>query len=637
MEAIKPESLIPSLPGLLQHPVPEVRQDVLQRIERHCWTPLLDAVRDRVTSEPLPAVRGAAVRTYAVLGEAQAFEEVAYFLGDGQPPVRRGAMVGLLRGGGIEGVLVAGHALLRMTSSSETAERIWAAQVLGEVGINQFYQLLAPLLQDPHPAVQWAALVASGRIQHPRLWPLVLEKLEVPHQWRAAAASLVAGGEAIVPELIAASAAEERSPEVQARLVEIAGRIGCDRAVAWLADQVSHPDAAIRAQVLRALHRCRYQAQQGQALRVEQQIEAEVARSAGTLALLVDLGEGESVYLLRQALAESLAQDRERIFYLLSFLYDRRAILQARDNLNLPSAGKRAYALEAIEVLVPRGQKRMLFPLLSDLPPARKLQQLQALFPQAQRDPLQRLQEILAAPPGRFSAWCQACALYAAGCLQATGLRQAVFAAFSAPEPLVRETAVWTLSRLDGAGAREEISGLRHDPSPQVARLASRFARGFDQEERMLTTIEKVLALKKVSVFAETPDETLAAVAGLLAEVPLPSGETVFEKGDMGDCLYIVANGEVRVHDGDRTLEHLVEGHVFGEMALLDAEPRMASVTAVVDTCLLRLDQEPFFELMNDRPEVARGIIRVLSQRLRARARELTEQRAASPGPGASL
>lgn len=143
----------------------------------------------------------------------------------------------------------------------------------------------------------------------------------------------------------------------------------------------------------------------------------------------------------------------------------------------------------------------------------------------------------------------------------------------------------------------------------------------------MLSTVEKVLALKRVDVFAETPDETLAAVGSLLEEVYFSVGQKVFEKGDLGDCMYLVYEGEVQVHDGEHTLNHLADGDVFGEMALLDFEPRMASVTAVQDTLLLRLAQEPFFELMDDRPEVARGIIRVLSQRLRARVRELAELR----------
>ena len=113
----------------------------------------------------------------------------------------------------------------------------------------------------------------------------------------------------------------------------------------------------------------------------------------------------------------------------------------------------------------------------------------------------------------------------------------------------------------------------------------------------------------------------------MLEEVELTAGETVFEKGDQGDCMYIIVSGEIRVHDGDHTLNHLGQGNVFGEMAVLDPEPRVASVTAFEDTLLLRLDQEPFYELMEDRVEVARGIIHVLSGHLRDRVRDLNKLR----------
>lgn len=148
----------------------------------------------------------------------------------------------------------------------------------------------------------------------------------------------------------------------------------------------------------------------------------------------------------------------------------------------------------------------------------------------------------------------------------------------------------------------------------------------------MLTTLERVIALKQASIFAETPDETLVDVAVLLEEVSLDAGQTIFEEGDLGDCLYVVVSGEVRVHIGERTLNHLHAGDAFGEMAVLDAEPRSASVTAVADTQLLRLAQEPLYEVMEDRGEVARGIIRVLSRHLRARVKDLNELRAGLEG-----
>ena len=109
----------------------------------------------------------------------------------------------------------------------------------------------------------------------------------------------------------------------------------------------------------------------------------------------------------------------------------------------------------------------------------------------------------------------------------------------------------------------------------------------------------------------------------LLQEIDLAGGEALFQRGDPGRSLYIVVAGQVRVHIEGRTLSYVGEGEVIGEMALLQAEPRSASVTAVVPTQLLRLDQQPFFELLEAQPELTRGMIKMLSGRLRTRLQEL--------------
>jgi CRP-like cAMP-binding protein len=141
----------------------------------------------------------------------------------------------------------------------------------------------------------------------------------------------------------------------------------------------------------------------------------------------------------------------------------------------------------------------------------------------------------------------------------------------------------------------------------------------------MLSTVEKVLILKTVSMFSQTPDNVLADVADILEEVNVSENENIFKQGDSGDSLYVIVDGKVRVHDGERLLNYLGERDVFGEMALLDPEPRLASVTAVEATRLFRLKQAPFYELMSERPEVATGIIRVLTGHLRNRVRDIAQ------------
>ena len=137
--------------------------------------------------------------------------------------------------------------------------------------------------------------------------------------------------------------------------------------------------------------------------------------------------------------------------------------------------------------------------------------------------------------------------------------------------------------------------------------------------------VEHIDMLRSVSLFVETPAETLAEVAALLDDITAHAGETIIEKGAPGDCLYILVAGRARAHDGDRVLNDLGPGDVFGEMAVLDPEPRSASVTAVEESHLFRLSGAALEHLMDARPEVARSIIRILVQRLRGRVRDMAE------------
>lgn len=145
-------------------------------------------------------------------------------------------------------------------------------------------------------------------------------------------------------------------------------------------------------------------------------------------------------------------------------------------------------------------------------------------------------------------------------------------------------------------------------------------------DEQRLLLIEKVLLLKSIAMFQETPETVLAEVAEILEEVDLDAGKNIFMAGDTGNCMYIIFKGEVRIHKGDHTFAILKENDLFGEYALLDTETRSASATAKTETLLLKMDQEPFYELMENRPEVARGIIKTLCRRIKAQNEKSMQQ-----------
>lgn len=138
-----------------------------------------------------------------------------------------------------------------------------------------------------------------------------------------------------------------------------------------------------------------------------------------------------------------------------------------------------------------------------------------------------------------------------------------------------------------------------------------------ENSNQQLLLLEKVLLLKSLSIFKETPETILAELAPLMLEVEVEQGNVIFEEDEPGDCMYIILTGEIQIHKGKTTLAILTEKEVFGELSLLDAETRSATATAKTDCILFKIDQEPFYELIDTRPEVARGFIKILCNRLR--------------------
>ena len=139
-----------------------------------------------------------------------------------------------------------------------------------------------------------------------------------------------------------------------------------------------------------------------------------------------------------------------------------------------------------------------------------------------------------------------------------------------------------------------------------------------------LSTIEKVLFLKSVNLFDQIPGEQLVKVAQIAHEVEFEPGEVFITQGQPGDCLYIVVEGEADVSlQGVGVVNHIQAKSVIGEMAILSGEPRSATCTATDHLLALRIERQDFWILMEDRSEIALGIIKMLVRNLNLANRKL--------------
>jgi CRP-like cAMP-binding protein len=134
--------------------------------------------------------------------------------------------------------------------------------------------------------------------------------------------------------------------------------------------------------------------------------------------------------------------------------------------------------------------------------------------------------------------------------------------------------------------------------------------------------VSAAAVLQKVPLFGQLGPADLQRVLELARERAYPKNSVILFEDDPGDALYVVATGQVKVvligEDGREViLSVLGEGEFFGEMALIDDEPRSAHVIAMEDSTLVVLRREDFTNILMQVPAIALALLKELSRRLR--------------------
>lgn len=134
---------------------------------------------------------------------------------------------------------------------------------------------------------------------------------------------------------------------------------------------------------------------------------------------------------------------------------------------------------------------------------------------------------------------------------------------------------------------------------------------------RRKTADPKVARLRGVSLFSACNDKELGKIASLTDEIVFDEGQVLTREGRPGSQCFVVAEGEARVSVDDEEVAVVGPGEIIGEMSLLDAGPRSATVTAITPMRVLVLAHREFMGLLTEHPSVRRKILRTLSGRVR--------------------
>lgn len=158
-----------------------------------------------------------------------------------------------------------------------------------------------------------------------------------------------------------------------------------------------------------------------------------------------------------------------------------------------------------------------------------------------------------------------------------------------------------------------------------------------DQQENKTGTseIDKIQFLRQVGLFRSLSDKALLDLSAITIEQAVQAKVVVFKEGDPGDAIYIVKSGKInilkRTSGGvDSVLATLPKGAVIGEMAVIDDQPRSASMATVQDCVFLIITKQDFRQLLGSTPEISFQILKLMTERLRTTNIHLKELEASA-------
>ncbi len=151
----------------------------------------------------------------------------------------------------------------------------------------------------------------------------------------------------------------------------------------------------------------------------------------------------------------------------------------------------------------------------------------------------------------------------------------------------------------------------------------------------MSSEIDKIQFLRQVALFRSLTDKTLLDLSAITIEQTIPAKTTVFKEGDKGDALFIIKAGKVNVLKRnsagiDSVLVSLGKGAVIGDMAIIDEQPRSASIATIQETTFLIITKDDFRNLLGEIPEISFQILKLTTERLRATNNHLKELEAST-------
>lgn len=537
------------------------RARVLRTIEVRRDVSFISEVRACIDPSEIPATQAAALRALAALEGERAMPLLRRGVGSHSPVIRAAALEGLISYCGEKGLSIAMADLDKMLAASDSAVRVLAVRIIAHTRAPHPFQMLESMLADSEPEVLREVIRTLGIRCDEEALESLLGALSNPAASNVAADAVAKFGKKVVEPLVELLIDNGNPPHIrEAALRGLAANSSAAAADAMATHLQSLP-VNMRILAAIALQRRARMGEWAPADAVRTSIEKaclEEVREAAWFSTVADSVANLPAVVAGAVKERAMASELQSL-RLCTLLWPNEQLLALCRPAVLLDPYKRQLLLEICDNILGGSVKDIIFTLLESHAGAKRRSMAEKFRP----FPANALHTFVALDSVGGS-WLRACAVWGA--------------------------------RSQG---NEELFASK--PGAQA----------------MMDLVEKVLLLKSATLFQHLTGEDIEKIANIAQECEFTTRQAIFEQGDPGDALYIVTDGQVRIHIGEKQIALLTSRDCFGEMAILDDQPRSASVTAVTNVKCLLLRRDDFFFLLEDHFEIVKSIIRVLTERLR--------------------
>lgn len=492
--------------------------------------------------------------------------------------------------------------VVKLAQSKENEERVFAAHLLGYSSRYVAMKQVLLLLQDENTKVRNKALLASGRMQRIELNQAVIRNLLNPHSANTAASALKTSGNYILKDLDLFFVKHSHNIFLQRRIIRMFEEIGGEEAEKFLREKIQYPLKEIRDLALASLSKINFKAIGQERSKIYEEIDHEIATTVWIMASYLDLQNEKHAGDLLKSLEFEQNQKKERVFLLLSNLYEAETINLVRNNIRKGDTESVGYALEIIDMLVSENIKQKFLPLLEENTFEDLLEKYNDEFPQTALEPLERLQDIINKDFTKVNTWTKACAIRMLQHFPKQKTAQILLANILNINPLLSESAIWVLQAVNPDSLSERIKYFDARDKKNIIDIQPDKALIFD----------KIKTIHRNIYFAKIHQSMLITLAQEAITTELKTTQQLLFNQEGVNYFYIIISGQIDNIQNNQVINSYFGNDMLGEITELSAHFDDAIFVAVSDSKLLKIPTNMLYNLMATEPEITNIIVNMI-------------------------